>query len=45
MALSGDEKLTLAQTALGLIGEEQLIFLDAGSTTCIWRICCRAIGV
>jgi Transcriptional regulators of sugar metabolism len=32
MALSGDEKLTLAQTALGLIGEEQLIFLDAGST-------------
>ncbi|MEX0633508.1 hypothetical protein M8494_21605 [Serratia ureilytica] len=32
MALSGDEKLALAQTALGLIGEEQLIFLDAGST-------------
>nr|WP_232065780.1 DeoR/GlpR family DNA-binding transcription regulator [Serratia marcescens] len=32
IALSGDEKLALAQTALGVIGEEQLIFLDAGST-------------
>ncbi len=27
IALSGDEKLALAQTALGVIGEEQLIFL------------------
>jgi len=32
LMLSGDEKQALAQAALALLGEDQLIFLDAGST-------------
>ncbi|HEI8867329.1 DeoR/GlpR family DNA-binding transcription regulator [Serratia sp. AKBS12] len=32
IALSGDEKMALARAALTLIGEDEVMFLDAGST-------------